>query len=104
VTKCSPCGLAFAGTSAFDAHRVGVHAYTWREGLAMEPPREDGRRCLQGDELEVAGLALDDRGRWHLVADARRARRRFAETHERAQGVRVEATEEVRGTSGRADA
>jgi len=101
VTECGVCGLYFAGTSAFDAHRVGVHAFTWREGLALDPPRMDGRRCLELDELATAGLALAARGRWHLAADAMRARRRFAEMPKRASGKRTEATKEPDWTPGK---
>ena len=44
--ECTACGLVFNSDGGFDAHRVGKHAYTFLEGMRMEPPREDGRRCL----------------------------------------------------------
>ena len=99
MTECCVCGLPFAGTSAFDAHRVGVHEFTFHEGLRFDPIREDCRRCLRLDEFEAAGLALDDRGRWHLRTDAERARRRFSGSPECAPGVRAEATEGLGGTA-----
>lgn len=46
--------------SAFDKHRVGVHAYDF----SLERP--DGRRCLAEDEMAEAGMELDRNGRWAL--------------------------------------
>jgi hypothetical protein len=51
------CGENFGSVAAFDAHRVGVHEYTYSEGLQMNPPREDGRRCLSASEIENRKLA-----------------------------------------------
>ena len=48
----------------FDRHRVGVHEYTFEEGLRMEPMREDGRRCLHRAEMEERGWGVNERGRW----------------------------------------
>ena len=62
--QCSPCGLMFADDYSFDEHRVGEHEYTFREGLDMDPPVEDGRRCLDLDEMERAGWKKDRFGRW----------------------------------------
>ena len=31
----------------------------------MDPPREDGRRCLDTDEIAALGYVLDDKGRWY---------------------------------------
>ena len=52
--------------SAFDAHRVGKHEYTFREGMAMTPSREDGRRCLDEEEMLARGFVSNARGRWSL--------------------------------------
>jgi hypothetical protein len=79
LNLCRSCGCDFASVSAFDRHRVGVHEYTYSEGLKLEPPREDGRRCMDADELAGAGMERDPRGRWRIAADAERARRAFAE-------------------------
>ena len=68
MTLCSICGLHFSGTAAFDLHRVGVHAYTFREGMRREPPVDDGRRCLAPDEMAGAGLKLEGGGRWTRMA------------------------------------
>lgn len=65
---CSLCGLDFTTTRGFDRHRVGRHAYTYAEGLAMTPMREDGRRCLDASELQELGMNRDKRGRWRLPA------------------------------------
>ena len=64
MTLCTACGEDFGSVGAFDAHRVGKHAYDFAEGLDMEPPREDGRRCLDAGELVAAGWHKDKRGRW----------------------------------------
>ena len=71
---CGACGLDFGSLGAFDAHRVGKHAYTSTEGLAMDPPREDGRRCLHVWELEAQGFALNARGLYSLQRDLIRGR------------------------------
>ena len=80
VAYCTTCGKDFSGTTLFDAHRVGVHDYSYAEGLAIESwsaadwkrllprvkpedraalieqgPREDGRRCLDEDEMRAKG-------------------------------------------------
>lgn len=78
ANQCGPCGLDFSSLRAFDTHHVGKHAYTHEEGLAMNPPRQDGRRCLTVDELRAAGFSQNTRGRWGLTADIHRARRRFS--------------------------
>jgi hypothetical protein len=80
LNYCVCCGLDFASVAAFDRHRVGVHAYTFQEGLRLEPPREDGRRCLDPEEMIAYGLVRDPRGRWSIAADAERARRHFSAT------------------------
>jgi hypothetical protein len=64
VNLCAGCGQDFAGLTLFDAHRVGKHAYTSTEGLRMEPPREDGRRCLSPDEMLERGWKQDQHDRW----------------------------------------
>jgi len=61
---CTGCGHDFTSTLLFDAHRVGVYMYTYEHGLELEPPREDGRRCLDTDEMTAKGWELDERGRW----------------------------------------
>ena len=69
---CTSCKTDFASVSAFDRHRVGRHAYTFREGLEMVPMRDDGRRCLDTFEMRTAGLQRDRRGRWAIVGDPER--------------------------------
>ena len=76
VNLCTACGVDFGSVAAFDKHRVGRHAYTLTEGLAMEPPREDGRRCLDLDELRDAGFVRNALGRWTLAESLERARTR----------------------------
>jgi hypothetical protein len=79
MNLCRGCGEEFASVSAFDRHRVGLNAYLYAEGLTSDPPVEDGRRCLDVDELRSAGMEPDGRGRWCLVAKAEHARKRFSD-------------------------
>lgn len=64
LNQCGACGEDFTGVTLFDAHRVGKHAYTFAEGARMDPPREDGRRCLAVAEMEERGWKRNARGRW----------------------------------------
>lgn len=64
VSLCPLCKEDFATDASFDAHKTGVHDYTFAEGLNMVPSREDGRRCLGVDEMELAGFRRNDHGRW----------------------------------------
>ena len=75
---CTGCGQDFNSTSLFDAHRIGVYAYTYEQGLSLDPPREDGRRCLDADEMEAKGWELNDRGRWIDPVRVQAARESFA--------------------------
>jgi hypothetical protein len=86
MNLCRACGKDFASVAAFDRHRVGVHAYTFRQGLLLDPPAEDGRRCLDVDEVRAAGMEPDARGRWCLVAKAEDARSRFSAVTGMAEG------------------
>ena len=78
LNLCRGCGCDFASVSAFDRHRAGSYVYTFTEGLSLDPPQEDGRRCLDADEMTDAGMAPDAQGRWTITADVERARRGFA--------------------------
>jgi hypothetical protein len=71
---CRACGQEFNSVELFDRDRVGVHAYTYLQGLDMDPPREDGRRCLDVDEMRAKGWKLNKRGRWIDPKRAERAR------------------------------
>ena len=86
MNLCRSCGEDFGSVTAFDAHRVGKHTYTFAEGLKMEPPREDGRRCLAVDEMLHSGrFTRNEYGRWSLMTSLRRGRMRRG-------GVRQDAT------------
>jgi hypothetical protein len=93
MNQCGACGLDFSSVSGFDKHRVGKHAYLYAEGLRMNPPREDGRRCLSVSELEAAGMAQDARGRWGLVKDRERIRRAFSGSNAVNSGIETEEPE-----------
>ena len=56
---CRSCKQDFAGITLFDAHRIGKHEYLW------SPEREDGRRCLEIDEMLERGWSRDKWNRWH---------------------------------------
>jgi hypothetical protein len=75
LNLCGACRRDFTSLELFDAHRVGVHAYTYSGGLAMEPMREDGRRCLDPAAMTERGWVQDLPGRWLNPARANRARR-----------------------------
>jgi hypothetical protein len=55
---CSACGEDFGGVVAFDAHRVGKHAYDY------SPQHPDGRRCLTEKEMREKKFKLNQRGQW----------------------------------------
>jgi hypothetical protein len=74
MNLCTSCGQDFGSVELFDRHRVGKHAYDFIEGL--ERGLEDGRRCLDVDEMEEAGWRLNARGRWNDPARDPRARLR----------------------------
>jgi hypothetical protein len=79
MNHCCACNRDFASVAAFDRHRSGRHDFTFAEGLALDIPREDGRRCLDADEMAGVGMELDERGRWRIAADAERVARHFAQ-------------------------
>ena len=64
MNLCRSCGHDFASVQAFDAHRIGKHAYTYREGLRLDPSREDDRRCRTPSEMLTAGWETNRWGRW----------------------------------------
>jgi hypothetical protein len=78
--QCALCFREFASVRAFDLHKTGTHEHTFAEGLRRDPPREDGRRCLDEDEMRArpkGRLDLNARGLWEEVDRADRARSRF---------------------------
>jgi hypothetical protein len=64
VYFCTTCKENFTGLEAFDRHRVGTHEFTFQEGLRLDSPREDGRRCLDEEEMRARGWAKSVRGGW----------------------------------------
>ena len=68
MNLCRHCRFDFASVSAFDRHRTGDHALDW-------PEHEQGRCCMDDDEMRVAGMETDGRGRWRIqVTDRERER------------------------------
>jgi hypothetical protein len=78
VNLCRACRRDFSSVAAFDRHRVGRHAYDFAEGLELG--FEDGRRCLDEDEMQAAGMALDRRGRWTITRDVEAAQKLLIRT------------------------
>jgi hypothetical protein len=70
LNYCCACKKDFSSLSAFDKHRAGVHEYTFLQGIHLDPPKENGRRCLDEDEFSKVGLFLNEKGRWSLPSDA----------------------------------
>ena len=83
LNGCCACGEDFTALKYFDRHHVGMHEYTYSEGLRMDPAREDGRRCLSADEMGAIGLALDEKGRWTDPVAAGAVRAHFRDAHPR---------------------
>jgi hypothetical protein len=75
LNLCCACLRDFSSVSAFDRHRVGKHTYDFAQGMRFDPPVEDGRRCLDEDEMLEAGMELDRRGRWCITRDVEQARK-----------------------------
>ena len=85
MNVCGACGRDFASVSSFDAHRVGRHRYTYSEGLEHDPPRNDGRRCL--NDAEIADLfVVDGRGRLTLASQVGKAAGYFGRRTETSRG------------------
>lgn len=62
------CGRDFLTVEAFDEHRVGTFDYTFAEGMGRDPSVDDGRRCLDLEEMEAAGWTQDRSDRWRRPA------------------------------------
>lgn len=67
---CRACGEDFSGDTMFDKHRVGEHDLDW-------PADENGRRCLDVEEMEAKGWTLNESGRWYDPAEVERTRERL---------------------------
>jgi hypothetical protein len=70
LNGCSACGEDFTSLELFDAHHVGDHALDF-------PEHEDGRRCLDAEEMTGRGWVQNIERRWLNPARANRARRTF---------------------------
>lgn len=86
MNLCTLCKLDFGSVKAFDLHKTGTHEYTFAEGLYMEPPREDGRRCLDEDEIAAAKdregnflFARNAAGNWSVARSLNSAREAFSD-------------------------
>lgn len=83
TNQCGACHEDFSSLELFDRHRVGVHDYTFKEGLDMNPPREDGRRCLDPTEMAERGWRLNDRQLWFDPVRSSRAAQAFRPSAQR---------------------
>jgi len=87
---CSACGEDFTSVTLFDTHHIGRHEYTFQEGLKLDPPVEDGRRCLDKIEMLDKGWIILPSGLWSDPARTESARIRFGAADsptERPEGV-----------------
>lgn len=57
---CRSCEEDFSSVKAFERHRVGAHDLNY-------PEHENGRRCMDEEELLEAGYERDERGRWRIA-------------------------------------
>lgn len=69
MNGCRECGQNFTTVKAFDEHRTGFHAFTYSEGIKMEPQRDDGRRCMTFSEMTEFGWSQDNHGQWRYPRD-----------------------------------
>ena len=92
MNYCTACHKDFGSVGAFDDHRVGKHAYTITEGLKMDPPREDGRRCLSVLEMTEMEWHHDKFGRWRTPWSSQDASVRMTHSWRRAARARTKKT------------
>lgn len=59
-SQCACCKQVFAGTRAFDAHRVGPYTR-----------KQQKRRCLTRREMLLRGMTQNERGWWMLPGRVR---------------------------------
>lgn len=78
MNLCRSCNSDFSSVRLFDRHRIGTHEYLFSEGLNMEPPREDGRRCLDEEEMVALGWERNRLGRWSDPQAVEAARKSFS--------------------------
>jgi hypothetical protein len=64
---CGACRQDFSSVELFDRHRVGEHSLDY-------PAHDNGRRCLDIEEMQAKGWEQDDKGRWTDPARASRVR------------------------------
>jgi hypothetical protein len=70
---CGACRQDFTSLRLFEAHRVGDHALDW-------PEHDNGRRCLDIEEMQAKGWTQDEKGRWYDPAHRERANDYFGGT------------------------
>lgn len=58
-SQCANCNQTFAGTRAFDAHRVGPYTR-----------KQQRRRCLSHKEMRLQGMTQNEQGWWMLPGRA----------------------------------
>jgi hypothetical protein len=71
LNLCRACGSDFTSVRLFDAHRIGRHEYSWSREL------EDGRRCLDIEEMHERGWEQEQNSRWFDPKHVERARQAF---------------------------
>lgn len=58
-SQCACCKQVFAGTKAFDAHRVGPYTH-----------KQQRRRCLTRREMRLQGMIQNEQGWWMVPGRA----------------------------------
>lgn len=71
MNLCSACKNIFSSVEIFDRHRVGKHEYTYEEGLLVDA--DNGRRCLNVNEMQELGWKSDAQGYWYDPVRSARA-------------------------------
>lgn len=61
-SQCTACKQTFAGTKAFDAHRVGPYTR-----------KRQRRRCLSRREMQLRGMTQTEQGWWILPSKTKHA-------------------------------
>jgi hypothetical protein len=62
-SQCACCKQVFAGTKAFDAHRVGPYTR-----------KQQKRRCLSSREMRLRGMRQNEQGWWMLISRTQTAK------------------------------
>ncbi len=77
-SQCACCKQVFAGTRAFDAHRVGPYTR-----------KQQKRRCLASREMRLRGMTQNEQGWWMLPGKIRGEEHEEEDCSEHAESLRL---------------